>query len=443
MKKTKLFQNDLEAVFLRRPNRFLIIAGHGDEEIPCHCPNPGRLIEFFGFRGNDIPGAELVLERRRTGDGKAGCAPRAKTAWTAVGLRYHGGIVPLFSARANMAAEELILPVMIDGLAEIHAEFTLGNSRFDFLCIDRKGARHLVEVKACSLVEEGVAMFPDAPSERALKHLVEMAELTKEGYRCHVLFVIVHGKPRRFVPNLHTDPVFAAALSRYGIAVEPFAVAKMPAAETKAAATAAAGSDMTAAGAVAGEAGQIPAGKVEVHAALLRCDREGAGRLAAAVPVDLSYGKLAAGDGGNYLIMLELPEPRTTGVGALGAITFRAGWYVYAGSARKNLSRRISRHLRKTGKRKHWHIDYLCPLAGKIRALPFLSCRNLECELAAALAELGGEAVPRFGASDCRSGGGGCESHLYFFPDPPLENRKFIEMLLLFRHRKSLIRDRG
>ncbi|MDR1618451.1 MAG: GIY-YIG nuclease family protein [Treponema sp.] len=165
------------------------------------------------------------------------------------------------------------------------------------------------------------------------------------------------------------------------------------------------------------------------------CGGNGAERPA---PADLSHGTPAAGDGGNYLVVLELPEPRETKTGALGLIAFRAGWYVYAGSARKNLSRRMNRHLRKTGKRKHWHIDYLVPLAGKIRALPILSSRNLECELAAALAKLGGEAVPRFGASDCRTQG--CGSHLYFFPDPPLENRRFIEMLLRFRHREALIR---
>ncbi|MDR1900455.1 MAG: DNA/RNA nuclease SfsA [Treponema sp.] len=409
MKKIQLFQNDLEAVFLRRPNRFLIIAGRGGGEIPCHCPNPGRLIEFFGFRGNDIPGAALILEKR--GGGGAGTL-RAKTAYTAVGLRYHGGIVPLFSARANKAAEALILPAILGDLAEIHGEFTIGGSRFDFLCVDREGTRHLVEIKACSLVEEETAMFPDAPSERALKHLVELAELAGKGYRCHVLFVIVHGKPRRFIPNLHTDPAFAAALSKYGAA-----------------------------------GGTARPGKVEIHAALLRCDRDGTGRLAAAsVPVDLSHGKLAAGDGGSYLIILELPEPRETEVGALGIVAFRAGWYVYAGSARKNLSKRISRHLRKVRKRKHWHIDYLSPLAGKIRALPFLSYRNLECELAAALEKLGGTAVPRFGASDCRSGGarrgGRCPSHLYFFADPPMENRQFIETLLRFRHRDALIPER-
>jgi sugar fermentation stimulation protein A len=425
MKTVELFRNDREAVFLRRPNRFLIIAGHNNEEIPCHCPNPGRLIEFFGFRGNDIPGAELVLERRQG----TGSPSRAKTAWTAVGLRYRGAVVPLFSARANRTAEELILPRIIGDLAEVRGEFTLGGSRFDFLCVDRKGVRHLVEIKACSLVEEETAMFPDAPSERALKHLEELAALTKEGYRCHVLFVIVHGKPRRFVPNLHTDPAFAAALSSLGAAADPF----LPAGERGAGAGKAPRDEG------GGESART-GGKVTIHAALLGCGREGRGRLvSASVPVDLSHGKLAAGDGGNYLIILELPEPRETKVGALGLVAFKAGWYVYTGSARKNLSRRTGRHLRKTGKRKHWHIDYLVPLAEKTRALSILSYRNLECELAASLAKLGGEAIPRFGASDCRTRG--CAGHLYFFPDPPMENRRFIETLLRFRHRESLMRE--
>jgi sugar fermentation stimulation protein A len=219
-----LFRNDLEAVFVRRPNRFLIIAKAEGREIPCHCPNPGRLIEFFGFRDYTIPGIRLILERRTAAPPEAGeaggvrksRAGAAKTAYTVTGLHYRGSFVPFFSARANAAAEALILPEIIPGLREVHAEFTLGNSRFDFLCIDRRGQRHLVEVKACSLIEYGVAMFPDAPSERALKHLEELAALSAQGYRCHVLFVIVHGAPRVFIPNLHTDPLFAAALSKYG-----------------------------------------------------------------------------------------------------------------------------------------------------------------------------------------------------------------------------------
>jgi sugar fermentation stimulation protein A len=399
-KKISLFRNDREAVFVRRPNRFLIIAKDGNREIPCHCPNPGRLIEFFGFRDYPIPGIQLILENR-----SASPAAKAKTACTVAGLHYRGGIVPFFSARANAAAEALILPEIIPGLREVHAEFTLGNSRFDFLCTGGRGTRHLVEVKACSLIEYGTAMFPDAPSERALKHLEELAALSARGYRCHVLFVIVHGKPRVFIPNLHTDPQFAAALSRYGKAA-------------------------------ARNGGETAGGPVEIHAALLRCGRDGNAVLAeAAVPVDLSHGELAAGDGGNYLIILEIPGPCRAEIGALGTLPFKAGWYVYAGSARKNLSKRMSRHLRKRGKQKHWHLDYLCPLAKTIKALPILTYQNLECDLAAALKALGGKGVPGFGCSDCR-----CESHLYYFKERPEGNRDFVDLLFRFRHVDGLIR---
>jgi sugar fermentation stimulation protein A len=356
---------------------------------------------------------ELFLEKRQEGaNGKA------KTGWTAAGIRYKGGTAPLFSSRANRAAEELILKEIIPNLTEITPEYTLGHSRFDFLCRDRQsrrqgrgqgrrqGCRHLVEVKACSLVEYGTAMFPDAPSERALKHLEELAALTAEGYICHVLFVIVHGQPESFIPNLHTDPAFAAALSRYGIAADGIA-----------------------------DAGRAkPTDRVLIHAALLRCGEDGWAELAApSVPVDLSHGELAAADSGNYLILLELPEAREIETGALGPLPFEAGWYVYSGSARKNLASRINRHLRKQGKQKHWHMDYLTPWAAAMKALPILSYRNLECDLARELGGLGGRAVPDFGSSDCR-----CGSHLYFFAAPPLKNRAFIDMLLRYRHREGL-----
>ncbi|MDR1747510.1 MAG: DNA/RNA nuclease SfsA, partial [Spirochaetaceae bacterium] len=313
----RMFSNDLEAEFLRRPNRFLIIAGNNGEELPCHCPNPGRLEELL------FPGVTLILEKR----GSAGALKSAaKTGWTAAGLYHRESTAPLFSARANNAAEKLLLPTLIPGLKDVRREYTIGGSRFDFLCSDSGGTKHLIEVKACSLVEYGVAMFPDAPSSRALKHLEELASLAGEGYRCHILFVIVHGTPGVFIPNLHTDPEFSAALSRYS-------------------------------------------GRVNIHASLLRCSRDGAAELALpSVPVDLSHGALAAENRGSYLIVLEIPEETETAVGALGNLRFRKGWYVYAGSAQRNLSGRIARHLRKVRKKKHWHLDYLTPAAGTIKA---------------------------------------------------------------------------
>jgi sugar fermentation stimulation protein A len=339
-------------------------------------------------------------------------SPR-KTGWTAAGIYYRDTVVPLFSSRANRAAEKLILREIIPGLKEVTPEYTpgpgagssAGNSRFDFLCVDRRGKRHLVEVKACSLIEYGVAMFPDAPSSRALKHLEELAELTRQGYHCHVLFVIVHSNPSVFIPNLHTDPEFAAALSRYGHEAQ--------------------GPDRRKGSAVA--AGRGP---VAIHAALLRCDREGRAELvSASLGVDLSHGNLAESNSGNYLILLELPEGRDIGIGALGILGFRAGWYVYAGSARKNLSQRVNRHLRRQRKQNHWHLDYLTPWAGKMKALPIMAYLNLECDLVRDLEQIGGQPIAGFGSSDC-----GCGSHLCYFTDPPLGNRDFVALLLRYRH---------
>jgi sugar fermentation stimulation protein A len=357
-----------------------------------------------------FPGAKLILEQRASLPPKPlspspASPPRAKTGWTAAGIYYRDAVAPLYASRANKAAELLILKKIIPGLREIHREFTLGASRFDFLCLDGQGKRHLVEVKACSLIEYGVAMFPDAPSSRALKHLEELAALQGEMYTCHVLFVIVHGKPRLFIPNLHTDPAFAAALSRYGVAIPGTAVPG---------------------------AGNGPG--VRIHAALLCCDREGAAVLTPArVPVDLSHGELAESDRGNYLILLKIPTAVEITAGSLGPRLYEPGWYVYAGSAQKNLSARINRHLRKIRKQKHWHLDYLTPHAEAIKALPIRSYRNLECSLAKALAALGGTAVPGFGCSDCR-----CASHLYYFTDPPMGSRAFVDLLLRFRHIEGL-----
>lgn len=391
----RFFTNDREALFMGRPNRFLIIAKDGNEEIACHCPNPGRLIEFL------FPGERLVLEKREPDKGRA----PAKTRWTAAGIYCRDGVAPLFAARANRVAEGIILAAIIPGLREIHPEYRIGSSRFDFLGVDDRGRKHLIEVKACSLIEYGVAMFPDAPSARALKHLEELAELARTGYCCHVLFVIVHGKASSFVPNLHTDPQFAAGLHKYGIPVNS-----------------------------PGPDAGISGDKVHIHAGLVRCDPDGNAVLTDPyVPVDLSHGDLASEDRGNYLILLEIPEARALTIGTLGTVTIPAGWYVYTGSAQKNLSRRISRHLRRIRKQRHWHIDYLTPYAKTISALPIMSYHNLECDLARSIGALSGRAVPRFGCSDCR-----CGSHLFYFTKPPLENRAFVEMLLHYRHIESL-----
>jgi sugar fermentation stimulation protein A len=291
----------------------------------------------------------------------------------------------------NKAAQALVLPALFPGARQVVPEFPIGSSRFDFMVEDAAGQRHLVEVKSCSLVEHGVAMFPDAPSLRATRHLEELTLLAGQGYRCHVIFMIAHGHPHRLVPNLHTDPAFSVALSRAAAAID-------------------------------------------IRAVEIQLDEQGLATLARdKVPVDLSYGSLAGQDRGSYLITLHLAEPAAIIIGALGTIYFQAGWYAYAGSAQRGLAARMARHLRKTRKARHWHLDYLTPLASDMEAWPVASERNLECGLATALRGIGGQEIPGFGSSDC-----GCRSHLFRLGLAPRNDSRFIDLILHFRHIEAL-----
>ncbi|GAB4363610.1 MAG: hypothetical protein Kow009_00120 [Spirochaetales bacterium] len=251
------------------------------------------------------------------------------------------------------------------------------------------GTEHFLEVKSCTLVEYGVAMFPDAPSTRAVRHLRELADAARAGYRAHVIFILAHGPVERFIPNLHTDPGFAATLSQ----VSPW---------------------------------------VQMHAVEIAANSSGRAWIERrGIPIDLSHGKLAEEDRGSYLLTLRLEDRALLRVGSLGNLEFLPGWYVYAGSAQRGLSRRVARHLRKVRKKMHWHIDYLSAVAVETRAYPVASYENLECALAAGLAGIGGIAVQGFGSTDC-----GCESHLYYFEGQRSlqENRRFVDLLLQFRH---------
>jgi sugar fermentation stimulation protein A len=134
-------------------------------------------------------------------------------------------------------------------------------------------------------------------------------------------------------------------------------------------------------------------------------------------------------DRGAYLILARLNEARSTGVGSLGLRNFPAGWYLYIGSARKGLTARTARHLRRGRKRKHWHMDYFVDCADELRSFPIRSGEDLECELAARFSALADDTVARFGAGDCS-----CPSHMAYYRSNPLHSARFIETLMEFRH---------
>lgn len=363
--------------FLSRPNRFLVLAETAQGVVRAHCPNPGRLWEIF------TPGCSLIL--RYSGD------PGRATAYSLVAAEYDGKILPLHAAGANDITEELVLPALFPGLLRYRREVTVGASRFDFEIImpGPEGERRiLAEVKACTLSEEGLAMFPDAPTERGRRHMEELAELTRTGEaEGHVIFILHHADTRAFMPNFHTDPAFALTMD---------------------------------------DLSEV----LRFHAVSVSTDREGEVRLVnAGLPVLPAPREPLKKDRGVYLIMLELPEDRTIEVGALGDITFLKGWYVYAGSARRGLGARVERHLRKR-KNKRWHIDYLTSEAAVRKGVPIYTDGDLECHLAREVGRTAEREIPGFGCSDCR-----CSSHLFYLPRSPLASRPFLETLFRFRHR--------
>jgi sugar fermentation stimulation protein A len=255
-----------------------------------------------------------------------------------------------------------------------------------------------LEVKSCTLVEEGTAMFPDAATARGLRHLNELARLARQGERAGILFVVQNPNARRFLPDVHTDPAFSRRLLE---------LRRDPELREQ----------------------------IWIGASSIRTGADGLARLERLhVPFDDAAAARCSEDRGAYLLVLRIEEELRCPVGSLGLLRFDPGHYVYVGSAMGGLSARVARHLRRS-KSLHWHIDFLLAQLPRksIRALPIRSPHRLECSLAREVAALTAGGPPRFGSSDCR-----CPTHLFHFPDNPLHSEAFLRLLLRFRHDLAL-----
>lgn len=189
-----------EALFLERPNRFLIRLSLNGEVIDCHMPNPGRMKEFLTKN-------KRFLVRKSDN-------PKRKTKYTAIGVYHKGMLVSLDTGVPNKLAHEAIQAgalLELGGYDSIRPEVRFKSSRLDFL-LERPGEKCYIEVKSCTLVEKGIALFPDAPTTRGQKHLMELIELKERGNRAVVLFVIGRKDSRLFKPNVRTDPEFGRLL---------------------------------------------------------------------------------------------------------------------------------------------------------------------------------------------------------------------------------------
>ena len=187
-----------EAVFLRRNNRFTAEVLVGGRTETVHVKNTGRLRELLR------PGARVWLQRA--------AKPERKTAWDLIAAAAGDGVVNVDSQLPNALAEEWVRGGgLFPEPSLVRREVTHGDSRFD-LYAEHDGRRAFIEVKGVTLVRGGVALFPDAPTERGVKHLRGLSRCAAEGDEAWVLFVIARADAVAFAPNAETDPAFAQAL---------------------------------------------------------------------------------------------------------------------------------------------------------------------------------------------------------------------------------------
>ncbi len=202
------YNNIVTGTFIKRPNRFIAHVLIDGRETVCHVKNTGRLREFL------LPGASLLLEFHPDA-----ALQGRKTAYSVIGVyKDNAGfehkrlLINMDSQAPNQAAAEWLAG---GGLAfavtNIKREITYHDSRFD-LAFSEDGHPAFMEVKGVTLEQDGAAMFPDAPTERGVKHIMELREAALEGYRAYILFVIQMKGILSFSPNRNTHPEFADAL---------------------------------------------------------------------------------------------------------------------------------------------------------------------------------------------------------------------------------------
>jgi sugar fermentation stimulation protein A len=195
----------IPARFLKRENRFLATVIVDGKKQAVHVPNSGRLGELL------IPNREVFLL-----EGKASGPPR-KTRYTMVLSRFGSGYVSVEAAGANHLFEEALGEGRLTELKKlklVRREKRVGLSRLDFVLEDEEGRPVYVEVKSVSLVEDGRALFPDAPTARGSKHIEELIAQCRKGISTGVVFVIQRSDARSFSPNDRDDPRFGQVLRR-------------------------------------------------------------------------------------------------------------------------------------------------------------------------------------------------------------------------------------
>ena len=191
----------IDGTFLSRPNRFLALVDLGGRTVSAHVPNSGRLTELLQ------PGQPVLVR-------PALRSPEATTSHDLIMVHRSGGLVSVDTRVPTLLVESALRGGLIAEMAgydHVRSEVVYGHSRLDFR-LSRQNEECLVEVKSVTLVEQGQALFPDAPTQRGTRHLLELLQARQQGFRAVIFFVVQRGDAIRMSPNDLTDPHFAATL---------------------------------------------------------------------------------------------------------------------------------------------------------------------------------------------------------------------------------------
>ena len=191
----------IEANFIERPNRFIAYVDIAGIRTKVHVKNTGRCRELL--RDN----ATVYLEKSDN--------PERSTAYDLVAVDKDNRLINMDSNAPNkVVGEWLAAGGLYADVSLVRPETTFGNSRFDFYVESVSGAKAYIEVKGVTLENDNVAAFPDAPSERALKHVEELIEAHEQGYEAYLIFVVQMKNISRVEPNWRTQPAFGQVLQK-------------------------------------------------------------------------------------------------------------------------------------------------------------------------------------------------------------------------------------
>lgn len=196
------YKNIEEGVFLERLHRFgaIVRMGHGIEYV--HVKNTGRCREIL------VPGVRVFLEK--------GNNPDRKTSYSLVSAYKGSMLINIDSQVPNEVVYNSLSKHAIDVFPKmklLKREVSYRKSRFDIYYETFNGENGFIEIKGVTLDVDGTAMFPDAPTIRGRRHLIELSEAVKSGFKAHVFFLIQYKQANLFMPNRVTDPEFARALA--------------------------------------------------------------------------------------------------------------------------------------------------------------------------------------------------------------------------------------